>query len=241
MLAYIVLDIEGTISSTSFVTDRLYPYSVDRLASWIAAHREDPATAGALDQVCQEMGEPAAGEEKIIARLLDWLAADKKATPLKTLQGLIWEQGFASGELIAPFYPDTIPALRTWKKAGHELLVYSSGSVAAQRAWFAHSAEGDVRDLISANYDTENAGPKREAASYRRIARETGADPAAMVFLSDVTAELDAAREAGWQTAGIRRPGEKYYASGVGDHLEAASLAELDLSGEVPALRPGPG
>lgn len=237
MLPSVVLDIEGTISPTSFVTDRLYPYSVARLPAWIAAHRDEPDTARALDQVRQAIGEPAAGEERIIARLLDWLAADQKATPLKTLQGLIWSRGYADGDLVAPFFPDTIPALRAWKKAGHRLLVYSSGSVPAQRAWFAHSSDGDVSELISANYDTENAGPKREAGSYLAIAADIGASPAGIVFLSDVTAELDAAREAGWHTVGVRRPGEKQYAAGVGGHLEAASLAVLDLSGDAPAIR----
>jgi enolase-phosphatase E1 len=233
----VVVDIEGTTSATSFVVDQLYPYSRERFARWIDEHGDDPGVARAVSQVRELIGDPQAGTGRIVAALNAWLDTDEKATPLKILQGRIWRQGFATGELTAHFYPDVIPALRAWKAAGHELYVFSSGSVPAQRAWFGHSPDGDLLELLSGHFDTENAGPKRVAGSYRAIAGAVGADQSQMVFLSDVLAELDAAREAGWRTVGVRRPGEPYYAQGVGDHLEVASFGELDLSGQRPSVR----
>jgi enolase-phosphatase E1 len=237
-LRTVVIDIEGTTGAASFVVDRLYPYAAERLRGWIDDHGGDPDIARALDQVRELIGAPEADVAEVVAALLDWQAADQKVTPLKTVQGKIWEHGFASGELTSHFYPDAVPALRAWKAAGKELYVFSSGSVAAQRSWFGHSPEGDLLPLLSGHFDTENAGPKRAADSYRVIAAATGAEPAATVFLSDLVDELDAARAAGWHTVGVRRAGEPYYERGVGDHLEVASLAELDLSGDRPARRP---
>jgi enolase-phosphatase E1 len=236
-LRTIVVDIEGTTSATAFVVDRLYPYSAERFASWIDRHGDDPDIVRAVAQVRQLIGEPEAGTDRIVAALRSWLAADEKVTPLKTVQGKIWQHGFATGDLVSDFYPDVIPALRAWTAAGHALYVFSSGSVAAQRSWFAHSPEGDLRPLVSGYFDTENAGPKRALQSYEKIASATGAEPAQTAFLSDVVAELDAARAAGWHTVGVRRPGEPHHARGVGDHLEVASFADLDLSGNRPAIR----
>lgn len=231
----IVLDIEGTTSATRFVTEQLYPYSRARLARWVAEHADDADVARALAQVRERIGDQDAGTDRIVAALTDWLDRDEKATPLKTLQGKIWQHGFAAGELTAHFYPDVVPALRAWKAAGHALYVFSSGSVAAQQAWFGHAPDGDLRPLLSGYFDTENAGPKRDPGAYRAIAAAVRTPPGRLVFLSDLAAELDAARAAGWHTVGVRRPGEPHYARGVGDHLEVASFAELDLSGERPA------
>lgn len=235
-LRTVVVDIEGTTSRTAFVAERMYPYSAERFASCLEGNHDDPDVARAVAQVRELIGEPDAGTDRIVAALREWLAADEKVTALKTIQGRIWRDGFARGDLVGDFYPDAIPALRAWKAAGHDLYVFSSGSVAAQLAWFGHTAEGDLTPLLSGNFDTENAGPKREAGSYRAIAASIGAEPAAIVFLSDLAAELDAARAAGWHTVGVRRPGEPNYERGVGDHPEIASFAGLDLTGDRPAV-----
>ena len=216
MAGAIVLDIEGTVSSTSFVFDVLYPYAAERFSSWVMAHPDAPELA----QV-----RAAAGDD-LVGALEAWQDADVKAPPLKAVQGRIWEEGYAAGELTSHFYPDVIPALGRWHDAGWSLWVFSSGSVAAQRALFAHSPEGDLLPLISGHFDTVNAGPKSSPESYERIAVVIGARP---IFLSDVTAELDAARTAGWRTIGVRRPGEKWFGAGVGDHAEVASFDEIRL------------
>jgi enolase-phosphatase E1 len=236
----VVLDIEGTTSPAGFVVDTLYPYSRARFASWIEAHRDDGELRRALADVERLAGVPA-GDVTAVVRALDrWLDADEKVTPLKTVQGQIWDAGFAAGELTAPFFPDVAPALRAWAASGARLLVYSSGSVAAQRAYVTHSGEGDLSVLVSGFFDTRTAGPKREADSYRTIARTAGADGADLAFLSDRREELDAARAAGWATVGVCRPGEPYAAAGVGDHPRVASFAQIRFTPEPASRHPGP-
>ncbi len=233
----VVLDIEGTTSATAFVHDTLFPYARARLAAWVAAHRDEARVRAQLDAVRQALSDPAADAATVVAQLERWSDEDVKATPLKALQGWIWDEGFAAGALWSHFFPDVIPALRRWAAAGHTLWVFSSGSVAAQQAWFGHSPEGDLRPLLAGYFDTENAGPKREPSSYARIAAAIRRPPAEIVFLSDVAVELDAARAAGWHTVGLRRPGEPCFAAGVGDHLAVASFAALDLAGAAPRAR----
>jgi enolase-phosphatase E1 len=228
----VVLDIEGTTSATGFVVDVLYPYSRTRFGALLTERAAEPEVARAVAQVRDLLGEPGAGPERIEQALGAWLDEDRKATPLKTLQGILWSEGFARGDLVSHFYPDVLPALRRWHKAGTRLSVYSSGSVAAQRAWFANSPEGDLLPLIDGLYDTENAGPKQEPTSYAAIAAALGApDPGRLLFLSDRPGELDAARAAGWLTAGVRRPGEPYYAQGVGDHPEVGVFDDIVIGG----------
>jgi enolase-phosphatase E1 len=220
----VVVDIEGTTSATAFVYETLYPYARTRLGDWLRAHPSGPER----DQVRALAGEADADEDRIAWWLEHWSDVDEKATPLKTIQGEIWDDGFARGELTSHFYPDVIAALRRWHARGATLWVFSSGSVRAQQAWFGHTPDGDLRPLISGYFDTVNAGPKAESRSYERISATIGTAPAATVFLSDVRAELDAARLAGWGTIGIRRPGERCFVAGDGDHREAASFDDAD-------------
>lgn len=227
----VVLDIEGTTSATGFVVEVLYPYARERFGALIAGRSGEPEVARALAGVRTELGEPEAGPARIEQALNAWLDEDRKVTPLKTLQGLLWAEGFARRELVSHFYADVVPALRRWHAAGTRLYVYSSGSVAAQRAWFGHSPEGDLRDLVSGWYDTENAGPKQEAGSFRAIAADTGIPPDRLLFLSDRAGELDAARAAGWRAVGVRRPGEPYYEQGLRGHAEARTFEEIDVAG----------
>lgn len=226
----VVLDIEGTTSATGFVVDVLYPYARSRLGALLTERGDEPDVIRAVGQVRELIGEPDADAERVEETLHAWLDEDRKATPLKTLQGIIWSEAFARGDLVSHFYADVIPVLRRWHAAGITLHVYSSGSVAAQRAWFASSPQGDLLPLVGELYDTENAGPKQAAASYRRISAALGVPAGRVLFLSDRPGELDAARAAGWRTVGIRRPGEPYYEQGVGEHAEAGTFDEIALT-----------
>ena len=226
----VVLDIEGTTSATGFVVDVLYPYSRSRFAALLSERADDPAVSRAIAQVRELTGDPDSDAVQIEKTLNTWLDEDRKATPLKTLQGIIWSEGFARGDLVSHFYDDVVPALRAWHTAGLRLYVYSSGSVAAQRAWFTSSPEGDLLPLVSGLYDTENAGPKQEPESYRRIADATGIEPSRLLFLSDRPGELDAAVAAGWHAVGVRRPGEPYFEQGVGDHAQAGAFDEIGIT-----------
>jgi enolase-phosphatase E1 len=202
-MATILTDIEGTTSSISFVKDVLFPYARRALPGFVRERGGEPEVRRWLDMVATEHG-AMCDDAMIVETLQGWIDEDRKHTALKALQGLVWREGYLSGELEADMYPDAVAGLRRWHAAGHRLAVYSSGSVAAQKLLFAHTDAGDLVPLFDAFFDTE-AGPKREAASYARIAAELGTPPAGIVFLSDVVAELDAAREAGLRTVLLDR------------------------------------
>lgn len=200
----VLTDIEGTTTSIAFVHDVLFPYAKAALGPFLRAHAEDPAVAEQIAAVRTETGEPDLGLEGVIAVLERWIAEDRKATPLKALQGHVWVNGYESGAYTGHVYGDAVAALRGWKSEGLTLAVYSSGSVKAQKLLFGHSDAGDLTPLFSAHFDT-TTGHKREAASYATIATGLGLAPEQVVFLSDVVEELDAAREAGMETVQVVR------------------------------------
>ncbi|OAN60171.1 acireductone synthase [Sphingomonas sp. TDK1] len=191
----VLLDIEGTTSSIAFVADVLFPYAAKHLAEYVANHSEE--TAAILAEV--------PGDDKI-ATLLAWIAEDRKATPLKTLQGVIWEQGYADGTLQGHVYPDTPDAMRRWYTAGVAIYIYSSGSIAAQKLIFGHSIAGDLTPMLSGYFDT-TTGPKREAESYTKISAAIGCRAEEILFVSDMVAEVEAARAAGLGALLIDRNG----------------------------------
>ena len=225
MIRAVVTDIEGTTGSIRFVHDVLFPYARERLAEFVRQHGDEPAVAEQLAAVRELAGEPDAGEAWLIEILEGWIGADRKATPLKTLQGMIWETGYHQGDFTGHVYPDAVECLRDWHAAGLSLYVYSSGSVQAQKLLFAHSDVGDLTPLLTGYFDT-TTGPKKEAESYRCIAAHLGLAGREILFLSDVVAELDAAAAAGFRTTQlVREPGMT-----TGDHPVAASFNEVDLS-----------
>lgn len=218
----ILTDIEGTTSAVSFVFDVLFPYAARHLPEFVLTHAERPDVAEQLLAVRVESGEPAAEPLRVVEILLGWIAEDRKATPLKALQGMVWEQGYAAGQLKGHVYPDAVEALKRWKQDGYALYVYSSGSIQAQKLIFGCSEAGDLTPLFSGYFDT-TSGPKREAASYGRIADAIGLPAGDILFLSDVVQELDAAQQAGMPTIGLAREGGE-----LGSHPTVASFAVID-------------
>lgn len=200
----IVTDIEGTTSSISFVHDVLFPYARRHLASFVATHGDEPEVRHWLREAMREANLPEASDADLVKTLLRWIDEDRKSTALKALQGMIWKDGYVTGEYRAHVYPEVAARLRQWREGGLRLYVYSSGSVAAQQLFFQFSEAGDLTPLFTAYFDT-TTGPKREPASYRRIAAAVGEAPAHILFLSDVVEELDAAQAVGWQTAWLVR------------------------------------
>lgn len=198
----VVTDIEGTTSPIAFVHDVLFPFAAAELGPFLAARGADPAVAAVLADVSARA--PGEAPEAALRR---WMAADEKVTPLKTLQGMIWEAGFRDGRLCGRLWPDVAPRLSAWHAGGVRLAVFSSGSVAAQKLLFGFSDAGDLAPLFDGFFDT-TTGPKREAASYRAIVSALRAAPAETLFLSDLAAELDAAAEAGLATCQLVRAGD---------------------------------
>lgn len=205
----ILTDIEGTTSSLAFVKDVLFPYARATLPGFVEARRQEPEIRRWLDVVARELGreDDSGADEAAVQQLLAWIDEDRKHTALKAIQGLLWQEGYALGEYRAQVYPDAVTALMHWKNTGHALFVYSSGSVHAQKLFFAHSDAGDMTPLFSGYFDTE-VGGKREPASYRRIAADIGVAESNLLFLSDVVEELDAARTAGLRTCFVDRPSD---------------------------------
>tara|TARA_R110002167_G_scaffold130779_3_gene314407 strand:+ start:9282 stop:10001 length:720 start_codon:yes stop_codon:yes gene_type:complete len=214
----ILTDIEGTTSSIAFVKDVLFPYAASHLAGYVRVNRNAPLVQQQLQATAQLLEEESPGSEAtaadtdaLINTLLEWIAADRKATPLKVLQGLIWETGYKNGDYAAHMYPDATANLRQWHADGIPLYVYSSGSVKAQQLFFGYSQDGNLLPLFSGHFDTQS-GAKQAADSYRNIVQQlqtqhVGLLAADVLFLSDIEAELDAAREAGLQTCWLIRNG----------------------------------
>ena len=200
----ILTDIEGTTSSIRFVHDVLFPYSRARIAQYLRDHAESPAVREAIEATARDGGVDARDLDAVVRVLVGWIDEDRKATPLKTLQGLVWKEGYESGAFVAHVYDDAVEALRRFRGEGRRLYVYSSGSIAAQRLFFAHTAHGDLTPLFDGYFDT-TIGGKREVDSYRRIAEAIGVEPDRIVFYSDIEPELDAAADAGMATRWLRR------------------------------------
>jgi enolase-phosphatase E1 len=216
----ILLDIEGTTTPIEFVYQVLFPYARAHVREFLEQHLTPEVHADlarlrsehAQDLQLGHMPPPwpeDIGELRLepVEAYVHWLMdRDRKSTGLKSLQGKIWEAGYLSGALRGQLYPDVPLAFARWRRENRDICIFSSGSVLAQKLLFAHTEAGDLTAFIRAYFDT-NVGPKAGAESYRRIARELQLPPTAIAFISDVAAELDAARAAGMQTALCVRPG----------------------------------
>jgi enolase-phosphatase E1 len=221
--AAVLTDIEGTTSPIAFVHEVLFPFSRVRMGEWCAAHADEPVLA----EVAR-----LAPERPVVETLLGWMDRDEKVTELKAVQGMIWAEGFHSGEIVGRIYPDVAPALRRWVRAGVKLFVYSSGSVEAQKLLFGFSEAGDLTPLFQGFFDTR-VGAKREAGSYRDICRGVNVGPSEMLFLSDVEAELDAATASGLRTCQLVRAEDGTVATGR--HETAAAFGAVARKFGLPA------
>jgi len=217
-LGAVLLDIEGTTTPIAFVHDVLFPYARARAAAYLTAHRGTPDDEEIRRRLAAEHAEdvrngqlpPSLRTDDAAHGLvpyIEWLMdRDRKSPGLKLLQGLIWEEGYQAGELRGQVYPDVPAAIRRWRELGLDVAIYSSGSVLAQRRLFESTLAGDLTPLFTAFFDTA-VGPKVAASSYARIAAALRRSPAGIVFVSDITRELAAAREAGLQVLLSLRPG----------------------------------
>jgi enolase-phosphatase E1 len=221
----ILTDVEGTTTDVAFVHRVLFPIARAAMPRFVHAHAEAPNITAVRRALAAETGREEASVtlSEVIAKLVAWIDADVKDTALKAIQGAIWREAYAGGTLRSHVYEDVEPALRRWQSAKIPVYVFSSGSVEAQRLLFGHTVAGDLTGYFAGYFDT-TTGPKKEASSYARIAEAVGEAPGAVLFLSDVTGELDAAQTAGMQTALLARPGAR---SDAGGHLRVESFDAL--------------
>jgi len=207
-IRFILTDIEGTTTSVSFVYESLFPFFRTNIAKLKKMESDASVQAAFLDVVklAADEGKNLNSTDEIIQQLEEWSRADKKITPLKELQGLLWKEGYVSGELKGHVYSDVAPALKEWKLKGIDLGVFSSGSIAAQKLIFGYSEAGDLTAYLTAYFDTTTGG-KRPIETSALIAKELALNPQEILFLSDIKEELEAAENAGYQTIQLVRPG----------------------------------
>jgi len=210
----VLLDVEGTTTPVDFVYDTLFPFARAQTRAFLEQHWTEPGVADCVSQLRDEhtadaslapaWSDDPAGVTRYVLWLMD---QDRKSTGLKALQGRVWEEGYGQGALRGVVYEDVPRAFARWRSQARRLAIFSSGSVLAQKLIFGHSTAGDLTPLLEAYFDT-TTGPKRATESYRRIAQRLGVLPTSVLFLSDVVAELDAARGAGMATVLCVRSGE---------------------------------
>jgi enolase-phosphatase E1 len=198
----VLTDIEGTTSSLAFVKDVLFPYARKALPSYVGSHESE--LTDIANEIAALVGKTRLTAQEMTDTLLQWMDEDRKVTPLKTLQGIVWRTGYESGELQSHMYEDAVRALRKWHADGLQISVYSSGSIAAQKLLFSHTAYGDLLPLFAHYFDT-TTGAKVESRSYERIAAALQLPSPAIVFLSDHAGETGAAAAAGMQTVLLAR------------------------------------
>jgi enolase-phosphatase E1 len=219
-IRHVVLDIEGTTCPVQFVSEVLFPYAQKKLVPFLSSHQfeqpirallqevqaallEDPSPiAASLRAASLRAAAPSPEAQEshgldTLCSYLDWLIrTDRKITPLKDLQGRIWDEGYQQGDLIAPLFADVPRALQRWHAQGMDLCAYSSGSAQAQKLLYGHTESGDLRNVFSHWFDTRT-GAKNDPGSYEAIARILQTQTANVLFISDAIAELSAAEQAG--------------------------------------------
>lgn len=215
-IAALLLDIEGTTTTIDFVYNVLFPYARTHVKDYVAVHLSIADMAGLFEENVKDVrrgldpplmeGPTNASHDALEAYVLWLMDQDRKTMPLKLIQGKIWYEGYRKGELRSQVFDDVPAAFKRWRDQAREIYIYSSGSVLAQKLLFTNTEAGDLTPFISGYFDTQ-IGEKKDPASYRRIARELKLESSAVLFISDVTDELDSAASAGFETLLCVRPG----------------------------------
>lgn len=207
-IQFIVMDIEGTTTSVSFVYEVLFPYFRENALTW----KDDSSTEfkELLKQtqalLIKESGRLDYDPIELIQTLIQWSIEDRKIAPLKEFQGMVWDKAYRTGKIKGHVFPDVKPSLERWQKSGLNLAVFSSGSIHAQRLLFEFSETGNLLPFFTTNFDT-NTGSKREELTYQKIAANLNVSTSSILFLSDIVEELEAADKTGMKTIQIVRKG----------------------------------
>ena len=248
MITHILLDIEGTTCPTKFVSDILFPYAKTHLSAFITASKDQPECTRILQNAWQEWRAdqshdsqkllqsasegPSNDPLNLIPYLEHLIETDQKSPPLKELQGLIWDHGYANGDLTAELFPEVWDCLNTWKRRGLTLSVYSSGSIHAQKLLYSHTSQGDCSAEFTHWFDT-STGPKKETSSYQSIRDVLGVAAEKILFISDSKEECDAAAMSGMKTLFSLREGNPCMTPG--HHTVITNLNQvMDIALDTP-------
>ncbi|ABL98286.1 acireductone synthase [Shewanella amazonensis] len=220
----IVVDTAGTTTDLNFIQQTLFPYSAKVMADFLREHQHNPLVDYCIGDVRDIALETDADIDRVAEILVQWIAEDRKVTPLKTLQGLIWKQGYANDEFKGHIYPDFIDAIKTYRAQGLRVYSFSSGSVDAQKLLFSHSDSGDLTELFNGHFDTRT-GNKLDKQAYANIVNTISLTPRQILFVSDVVEELKAAEAAGMITCQmVREPSQR-----TGKYRIIQSFSELNF------------
>ncbi|MEO0997257.1 MAG: acireductone synthase [Pseudomonadota bacterium] len=229
----LIADVEGTIGPVAFVREVLFPYARRSLPDYLRRHADEAPVASLIEDAAAAAAVAPGDLDAVIEALLGWIDSDKKVTPLKALQGMVWQHGYAAGDYRAPVYPDALAFMADCNARGIAVYLYSSGSAAAQRLYCRYSTAGDIRAYVVDYFDTTSGG-KLDAASYAGIAGAIGCDPARIVFASDHGPELIAAGKSGLQTLQLLRADDVAITGEepLPGHTVADSFEGISLSGD---------
>jgi enolase-phosphatase E1 len=220
----IVVDTAGTTTDLNFIQDVLFPYSHQVMAAFLAQHQQQVLVESCINDVRDIALEPNASVERVAEILQLWITEDRKLAPLKTLQGLIWKQGYSSLAFQGQIYPDFMDAITRYRKQGIAIYSFSSGSVEAQKLLFSHSEVGDLTPLFSGHFDMR-MGNKLDKQAYLNIHNTLGLPPKQILFVSDTQEELAAAQAAGMMTCLISRGGTFIPT----EHKQVSSFSALNM------------
>jgi enolase-phosphatase E1 len=210
-----------------------FPYALEALPQILATEWDTPSFAPYRNAFPAEYQ---TSPDIYASHVRDLMAQDLKIPYLKSLQGYLWLRGYESGALRCPLFADVHPSLLQWHRARIPIIIYSSGSVPAQKLLFQYTdskPEADLRPLISDYFDIVNAGPKQEKASYEKIAATRKEHVGSWLFLSDNVKEVIAAKEAGMESLVVVREGNAQLSEEekTGNVL-VRSFEEVEIRGE---------
>lgn len=191
----IVVDTAGTTTDLDFIHNVLFPYSVKALPEFLERNQHNVLVDNCISDVRDIALEPDASLARVTEILQQWVMEDRKAT-LKTLQGLIWKEGYAKGEFTGHIYPDFITAIKAYRAQNLRVYSFSSGSAEAQAMLFGHSDGGDLNPLFNGHFDTRT-GSKVDKQAYLNIINTISLTGKQILFVSDNLDELKAAAAAG--------------------------------------------
>ena len=241
MIQAIVLDIEGTTCPVDFVSKTLFPFAQEHLEATLAKRMHESEIDSLVNNVIHEWmhdSDPISHRlwkqlkkkppsiKDIEAYLGYLIESDRKSTALKDLQGMVWKQGYQSGQLKSSLFRDVRPQLDNWKREGKVLAVYSSGSIQAQKLLYRHTDEGDLTHYFDHWFDT-HTGPKLVPESYKIIAQTLGFPASQVLFVSDHPVECDAAQQAGLHAVFCLRNRNPHQNPGV--HPVARQFSDIDV------------
>lgn len=223
----IIVDTAGTTTDLDFIHHVLFPYSAKMLPSFLAENKDNILVDTCISDSKDIALEPDADLTRITAILQQWIAEDRKATPLKTLQGLIWKQGYAKEEFTGHIYPDFIAAIKRYKNQNLRIYSFSSGSAEAQAMLFGHSDVGDLNPLFNGHFDTRT-GSKTDRQAYANIINTISLTGKQILFVSDLLCELKAAQLAGMNVCQMVRD----HHTPIGEFRTINSFDELIIENE---------